>query len=363
MKIAHYIPLNLNNPGGVEKHVLRLSEALRARNINVDVFGKAPLTPGNGHKTPTGNLAGFRPLNEFDLRRYDIIHTHSGFLTPRLLGMLLHRSARQRWIHTLHGLATDYLLKCRAWRNWRCYWCSFTEAMWSHYADHTITVSRLMKRQAGSYYRLPATKMTVIYNGFEADQADCDRTHNLRRQYDLDESHFVILFIGRGYDRVKGTELIATTTEKLWRKYPQVRLLTIPGDGFVDAPWLVRTGPMPHDEIASHCRISDIMVNASLSEGFPLTIVEAMGNRLPVVAAPVGGIPEIIRHEHSGLLLRPDRSDLFQQLERLITNPSLRKTLTDNALQISRLLTWDHLARQTCHVYEGIRTQKLEAVS
>lgn len=356
MKIAHCVPVNLNNPGGVEKHIMRLTEAMRPYAGVVDVYGKSDAGVINGNTGgQVANERGWRSITEFVPGRYDVIHTHSGFYTPRFIRMQLNRGPRQRWVHTLHGIATDYLLRCGAWLNWRSYWCSFTEAMWGHYADRTIAVSRKAKEQARRYYRVAPGKIEVVYNGHEPtvrDEADREAT---RRKYGLGPEHVVVLFVGRGYDKVKGTELIQETMKRLYARNPRVRLMAMPGDGFATAPWLVRTGPVAHEATAGYYQAGDILVNASLSEGLPLTVVEAMANGLAIAAAPAGGIPEIVRHEYSGLLLRPDRRDIGMQLERLINSAALRDRLGKRALEQSRALTWRRLARETLAVYEEAR--------
>lgn len=48
---------------------------------------------------------------------------------------------------------------------------------------------------------------------------------------------------------------------------------------------------------------SDIFVLPSLFEGMPMTLIEAMGTGMPILASNVGGIPDMIENEKSGLLL------------------------------------------------------------
>ncbi len=72
----------------------------------------------------------------------------------------------------------------------------------------------------------------------------------------------------------------------------------------------------------------DLFCLPSLSEGAPCSILEAMSIGLPVVAARIGGIPEMIEHEVSGLLVEPNNSQaLFQALCLCAQNPSFRKNL------------------------------------
>jgi glycosyltransferase involved in cell wall biosynthesis len=66
----------------------------------------------------------------------------------------------------------------------------------------------------------------------------------------------------------------------------------------------------------------------SYAEGMPMALLEAMSWGLPVIATPVGGIPQVVEHEVSGLLIAPgDIEDCAAQIERLLTDPSLRERL------------------------------------
>jgi glycosyltransferase involved in cell wall biosynthesis len=77
---------------------------------------------------------------------------------------------------------------------------------------------------------------------------------------------------------------------------------------------------------------ADVFVLTSDWEGTPNVILEAMACGLPVVASRVGGIPEIIKHRISGLLVPPDDPvGLYRSVMELIDNPSLRKEIGQNA--------------------------------
>jgi len=77
-----------------------------------------------------------------------------------------------------------------------------------------------------------------------------------------------------------------------------------------------------------------ILAHPSKSEGLSNTVLEAMAEGLPVVASRVGGIPEMIRHGRTGLLVPPGRTEpLAAALRRLLAEPALRGQLGNAALQ------------------------------
>ena len=72
----------------------------------------------------------------------------------------------------------------------------------------------------------------------------------------------------------------------------------------------------------------DIFVLPSIQEGFGIVLLEAMSLSKPIVASRIGGIPEIVEHEKTGLLVKPgDAKDLYQALFTLLNDPEKQKRM------------------------------------
>jgi glycosyltransferase involved in cell wall biosynthesis len=75
-----------------------------------------------------------------------------------------------------------------------------------------------------------------------------------------------------------------------------------------------------------------VLLQPSLYEGFGLSVLEAMGSGLPVVASRVGGIPEMVTHGSTGLLIPPaDEVAMAEAIELLLADPKLRRSMGDAA--------------------------------
>jgi glycosyltransferase involved in cell wall biosynthesis len=84
----------------------------------------------------------------------------------------------------------------------------------------------------------------------------------------------------------------------------------------------------PVEEVPAVLRALDVLVNASASEPFGLSVLEAQACGAPVVATDAGGIPEFVEDGKTGLLVAPGRPDvLAASLTRLLSEPGLRREL------------------------------------
>ena len=89
-------------------------------------------------------------------------------------------------------------------------------------------------------------------------------------------------------------------------------------------------GAVGRDKLAGHYSEADIFCLPSFAEGVPVVLMEAMAAGLPVVATRVGGIPELVRDEETGLLVYPGRPDLLADaLRRLMESGPLRRSLSE----------------------------------
>lgn len=100
---------------------------------------------------------------------------------------------------------------------------------------------------------------------------------------------------------------------------------------------LTFTGSIEPERVAQFYHRADIVVLASFSEGVPVVLMEAMARGLPVVATHVGGVPELIRDGHSGLLVAPgDPQALAEAMQRILADPDRATALGRNGAQSVR---------------------------
>jgi glycogen synthase len=122
---------------------------------------------------------------------------------------------------------------------------------------------------------------------------------------------------------------------------------------------------VPYDQIRRYYSIADIAVyprrSIRLTELVtPLKPLEAMAQKIPVLASSVGGIRELVQDECTGLLFKPeDSADFCRQAERLILSPSLRRSLGERGREfVTRERNWDVLAQRYRKIYEFVVSAK-----
>jgi glycosyltransferase involved in cell wall biosynthesis len=95
-----------------------------------------------------------------------------------------------------------------------------------------------------------------------------------------------------------------------------------------------------------------MLVLPSLAEGFGITALEAMTVGVPVVASNRGALPEVVGD--AGLLVDPESvSDLSNALERVLSDPGLRRSMSERGIQRARQFSWTESADR---LYDAYRT-------
>lgn len=81
--------------------------------------------------------------------------------------------------------------------------------------------------------------------------------------------------------------------------------------------------------LLSRCRI---FILPTYNEGLPMSIIEAMGSRIPIITTPVGAIPEVINNNINGLIVKEGNIDSIKEgLETALSNPKLIIRMTQDA--------------------------------
>jgi glycosyltransferase involved in cell wall biosynthesis len=105
---------------------------------------------------------------------------------------------------------------------------------------------------------------------------------------------------------------------------------------------------------------SDFFVLPSFTEGLPLSLLEAMLHRLPVVVTPVGGIPELVTDGQQGLYVDvDDPAALARAMERLLRNPALCRSLGDAGhRRVQAQFTFERMVAQYEALYYDLHRRR-----
>jgi glycosyltransferase involved in cell wall biosynthesis len=324
-----------------------LGEALRQEGLAVHVLDR---------RAGLDWRCSLRMARFFRRERVDVIHAHQ--CTPFFYGAtarLLYPKARV--LLTEHGRHyPDFPRRKRMIAN----------RLLLGRGDRVVGVGEAVRKALIDNEGIPAGRVEVIYNGVDLSAhvrgvSDASLT---RRELGLGEADFVVIQVAR-LDYLKDHATALRTLARLLPLLPQARLVLV-GEG-PEEPGIrkvvkelgvqeqVRFLGLRQD-VARLLAAADAFLLSSISEGIPLTVIEAMGAGLPVVATRVGGLPEVVQEELTGLLApRGDDAALAAHLVRLAAEPALRRRLGEQGRDRARdLFSESRMHRAYVRVYEDL---------
>jgi len=215
-------------------------------------------------------------------------------------------------------------------------------------ADHVVCLSRPDKQYIVDKLGRADADVTVMINGVGPE--------DLVEQREYPAEARRVLFVG-GWFNVKGIFLLPRLWSRVRQKFPDASL-TLVGTHERDD---VVLSAFAHDDRGSVTNIAllhdradmrrqyvshDICLMPSLSEGSPLSLLEAMAAGMPVVATAVGGISQIVTDGCDGLLFPSmDEQDGARRVCVLMQDAALRRRLGQAARERAGALSWCASAR------------------
>ncbi|MGH7268978.1 MAG: glycosyltransferase family 4 protein [Polyangiaceae bacterium] len=235
----------------------------------------------------------------------------------------------------VHGSDVNVVLKTRAARS--------IASRILPLADAIVAVSRPLAGQI-VHLGVPPDRVHFVENGVDGSMFYPRDRDAARRKLDVPSDARVILFVGR-LEPQKGIDELLRAFSRVREGAPDALLVLI-GSGVScdrvraiaarDPSGAIRVvGARPHDEIAEWMGACDVLTLPSWAEGTPNVILEALASGRPVVATRVGGIPDILSDQRSGIVVSArDANALAQALA--------------SAIESGREGKWDPAAVRAC---------------
>jgi glycosyltransferase involved in cell wall biosynthesis len=115
---------------------------------------------------------------------------------------------------------------------------------------------------------------------------------------------------------------------------------------------------MDQADIIKWYQKASLFVLPSFGEGFPVTTLEALSCETPVIATPVGGIPEIVKNYENGILIPPnDPAALARAIQYLLENKKIRtKFGREGRKRIIKHYSLEASVKKLCWIYEQLNS-------
>lgn len=272
----------------------------------------------------------------------NVVHTHLDVIKYAVAAAKL--CGIKRCIHTVHNVAHEEA----EGRLQKIINTIYFKLGWSV----PVALSPKVRKTIVSFYGLKEEKVPMIYNGVDLSKCLAKTGYELSKPAQL-------LHIGR-FNEQKNHRGLLEAFAQIVKSHPDCRLNLI-GDGNLEdttAQYACSLGIREkvtflgnQNNVYPCLHNADIFLLPSKFEGMPMTIIEAMGTGLPIVASAVGGVPDMLEDGKSGLLVSGEPESVAQAVLRLLTQEDLRKNLGTNARRDSEKFSAEHMARCYCDVY------------
>lgn len=315
------------------------------------------------------------------IKETDIVHCHTwytylaGCLTKEILGVPL-------------AITTHSLEPQRPWKAEQlgsAYHASaWLEKTAYENADGVVAVSESMKKAVHDFYQVPFEKICVIPNGIDVNQYIRMQSPTLLTSYRINPDEPYLLFVGR-ITRQKGVIHLVNAIKWL---NPGIQVVICAGapdteeiskeiaESVKEARsetgnkiiWISQW--VPRADLIYLFSHASVFVCPSIYEPFGIINLEAMACETPVVAAAVGGIPEVVIHGETGLLVHfepidthnpePKDPELFSRdlaaaINNLLRSPERMRAMgLKSRERVEKHFSWKSVAQQTLDFYKEL---------
>jgi glycosyltransferase involved in cell wall biosynthesis len=302
------------------------------------------------HKFDPGTYGALK--NVLEAKQTNIVHMHGYGATT--FGRLCARSMQIPSIlheHANHG-DTPWFQK-------------LADAFLAPHTDLAIAVSETTAEFTIRARRMPAERTKVVYLGAPLDDfarpRSAEEIAGARAALGIAPETLAVGTVTRLMPS-KGNQYLVEAAAALTAKYPRLRVYIV-GEGELQGELEAQARALNlgdrlvfagfQRDVAAVLAALDIVVFPSLAEGTPLTVFEALASGKPIVATDADGLLDVLTNRHDALVVPTrDAGALTRAVDELIDQPSLVRTLADNARETGKKYDINAFVKKMERLYE-----------
>ena len=309
-----FISPTYSGAGGIGPHAFRVAEKLRQHGFNVELMHVPHIPIKNLKNLSFSFLGTLKAIN--NSKTYDAVHAWnvpSAFIMKKIKAkkkILSVHGVYSKQVDMLHSKITSSIINSK-------------ESQVLDWADKLTTDSKFVQ-----------SEYAKLGKSFEYIPAPLD-SQKFQDIYTSTEKKNQIVFVGRDSFE-KGIDILRNIESKINASVKYCTNLD-----WKDAMKIVQE--------------SQILVVPSRIESIPQVIKEAFFLQVPVIATNVGGIPELISNNITGLLVPPENPEaMTDAINKLLSDNNTKQKLSKNAFKfINKNFSWDVLIEKYIKLYES----------
>ncbi|HGF8092624.1 MULTISPECIES: glycosyltransferase [Enterococcus] len=286
----------------------------------------------------------------FKKEKPDVVHTHINALQYVAIAKRL--ANVKTCIHTVHSIAEKEATKIRQ---------KFYYIFFKYFGITPVALSAEIKDSIIKRYDLSTNDVPVIYNGINLKKC-------IPKTDYINKEELIFLHIGR-FAEVKNHKKLIDAFSKVHKLLPNSKLKLV-GNGPKYEEIIDQVKKLGIEDcvefIGQKSNIfdilneSDVFILPSIYEGMPMTLIEAMGTGIPIIASNVGGIPSMLCNNENALLIRAEEEDIVKAMTSM-NNIHLRSRLGKSAFERSKLFSAEHMTDKYIKVYTNLIMSEKDA--
>ena len=311
-----------------------ISERMEERGVNIVYLDKKPGFDFSVISKLKKEIKKFAP---------DAVHVHLNAI--KYAGFAVKKTKVKKCVYTVHNIAekdaSGFSRKLNA---------IFFKKKWVQ----PVALSETVKESISRLYGIELESIPSVYNGIDLEKCRAKENYKLGDPIKL-------IHIGRFFEQ-KNHKGMLEIFAKLKQSYPNICLQLV-GDGELksemeayaeelgikDSVEFMGAKANVHEFLSE----ADIFILPSIYEGMPITLIEAMGSGMPIVATAVGGVPDMLSHNESAMLVKCDTDSIYDACVELLESEEKRAALGKAALGRSERFSSKYMAEKYCEIYNS----------